>query len=206
MEVDFKKISQNTVKKFLLHRNLNKAADFSGLQSVCFDPAYETTCQKHLRSYSIRQNIDAVWNIYKSIHPREAWCGEMVSFGLQYSRKDTTINYVNDPYPGLEVGQIIIMNLQFLWGLFHIAVAHEVAAIDEKERMIKLCYMDGGASEGSQWITLHETSEGFTEVSHLTLYKSNSNFRDTKLYPWLHNRVITEFHLNIKKKAELLNR
>jgi hypothetical protein len=65
--------------------------------------------------------------------------------------------------------------------------------------------MRGGASAGSQIIALRETSDGFTEVSHKTFYKSNSNFRDTRIYPGLHTRAISEFHLNVKKKAEATN-
>ena len=102
----------------------------------------------------------------------------------------------------MQKGQIIILNLNLFWGLLNIAVAHEVTEVNEQKRLIKLCYMKGGASEGSQWITLNETKEGYTEVSHQTLYKSKSNFRDTKLYPALHTKAITEFHLNVKRKAE----
>ena len=62
--------------------------------------------------------------------------------------------------------------------------------------------MVGGASAGSQWISLKPTAEGYTEVTHDTLYRSGSNFRDTKLYPALHTKAITEFHDSVKKKAE----
>ena len=172
------------------------------MRPECYNPALESTYHIHNKTFLIRSNIDCVWNAYKTIHPKEAWNGAMVSFGLQYSTKKNSINYINDDYAGMEKGQIIILNLRLLWGGFNIAVAHEVSEVNEQKRMIKLCYMRGGASEGSQMITMRETKEGFTEVLHKTFYKSNSNFRDTKLYPRLHTRAITEFHLNVKKKAE----
>jgi len=203
-EVDFAKIKQKQVKKFMTDYGLNKLGGFKKMRLVCFDPAVKATYHKHRKTFLIKQDIESVWNAYKTIHPKEAWNGEMVSFGLQYSRRNNAINYLNDEYAGMEKGQIIILNLRLLWGALNIAVAHEVAEVNELERSIKLCYMEGGASEGSQWITLRATKEGFTRVSHQTLYKSTSNFRDTRLYPRLHTKAITEFHDNVKKKAELM--
>lgn len=204
MEIDFEKVRQKKVRKFLLNQGLNHASGFTRLPSICYDPSLEATYRKHLQKFIIKNNIETVWNIYKNIHPKEAWSGEMVSFGVQYSRKGNAFNYLDDPYSGMEKGQIIILNLKMFWGMLHLAVAHEIAEVDEQHHMIKMCYMKGGASEGSQWITFHETPEGFTEVSHLTLYKSKSKFRDTKLYPRFHSRAITEFHTNIKRRAELV--
>lgn len=204
MEIDFGKVRQKKVKKFLWNQGLTNVSNFMELQSVCYDPAVEVTYHKHHQTFIIKKDIESVWNIYKTIHPKEAWNGEMVSFGVQYSRNHNSIHYLDDPYPGMKKGQIIILNLKMFWGLLHLAVAHEIAEVDDLHRIIKMCYMKGGASEGSQWITFHETPEGFTQVSHMTLYKSKSTFRDTKLYPRFHSRAITEFHNNIKRKAELL--
>ena len=162
----------------------------------------ESSYHLHTKTFLIRSKIDCVWNAYKTIHPKEAWNGAMVSFGLQYSRMNNSINYINDAYSGMEKGQIIILNLRLLWGGINIAVAHEVREVNDQIRMIRLCYMRGGASEGSQIITMRETKDGFTEVLHKTFYKSKSHFRDTRLYPRLHTKAITEFHLNVKKKAE----
>jgi len=202
LEVDFEKVRQKTVKKFLANFRLSDPTGFTDMRPECYNPALENTYHLHNKTFLIRSNIDCVWNAYKTIHPKEAWNGAMVSFGLQYSRKKNSINYINDDYSGMEKGQIIILNLRLLCLGINIAVAHEVSEVNEQKRLIKLCYMRGGASEGSQIITMRETKEGFTEVLHKTFYKSNSHFRDTKLYPRLHTRAITEFHLNVKKKAE----
>lgn len=183
---------------------LTELAGFRTMEPLCYVPSDKNSYHSHHKTFLINKNIDLVWETYLSIHPMEAWNGEMVSFGLQYSKKDGMINYLSDDYAGMQRGQIIILNLNLFWGLLNIAVAHEVTEVNEKKRLIKLCYMKGGASEGSQWITLSETKEGFTEVSHQTFYKSKSNFRDTKLYPALHSKAISEFHLNVKKKAESL--
>ena len=204
MEVDFVKINQVKVRKYMLKHGLDKLSGFAKIKALCYEDAEETTYRTHFQTYLIKNNLKSVWRTYKTIHPKEAWNGEMVSFGLQYSKCTNRVNYLDDLYAGMEPGQIIILNLRLLWGLLNIAVAHEVAEVNEQEYLIKLCYMEGGASEGSQWIQLHETREGHTEVKHLTRYKSKSSFRDTVLYPRLHTKAITEFHRNVKKKAELL--
>jgi hypothetical protein len=201
-EVDLGKIKQKKVKEFISSYCSKESTDFTKMRPVCFDPAVKASYHAHHESFLIKRDIEYVWNTYKTIHPKDAWKGEMVSFGLQFSRRSNKISYINDNYTGLEKGQVIILNLRLFWGLMNIAVAHEVADVNEKDRSIKLCYMEGGASEGSQWITLHETDEGFTNVSHQTFYKSNSNFRDTRLYPRLHTKAIKEFHDNVKRIAE----
>jgi len=203
-EVDFARIKQKAVKKFIANLGLDKLVGFTKMRPECYNPAFDSSYHVHHKLFLVRSNIDLVWDAYKTIHPRDAWNGAMVSFGLQYSTRKNSINYLNDPYAGMEKGQIIILNLRLLWGGFNIAVAHEVSEVNEEKRSIKLCYMRGGASEGSQWITLRATEEGFTEVSHQTFYKSSSNFRDTKLYPRLHTKAITEFHVNVKRRAEAM--
>lgn len=202
LEVDFEKVRQKTVKKFIATFGLNKSTGFTEMRPECYDPSRETSYHIHRKTFLIKNNVDSVWNAYTTIHPKEAWNGSMVSFGLQYSREKNSINYLNDEYSGMEKGQIIILNLRLLWGGFNLAVAHEVSEVNEQNRLIRLCYMQGGASTGSQIITLKETKDGYTEVSHKTLYKSNSNFRDKRLYPTLHTKAITEFHSSVKKKAE----
>jgi hypothetical protein len=201
-EVDFSKIKQKKVRSFVRQYGLSSLIGFARLLPICYDPFSKSSYHKHRKSFVIRQNIESVWNVYKTIHPREAWNGEMVGFGLQYSKRNNMVNYINDEYTGMEKGQIIILNLRLFWGALNIAVAHEVAEVNDQERRIKLCYMAGGASEGSQWIRLRETKEGFTRVSHHTYYKSTSNFRDTRIYPRFHTKAISEFHENVKKKAE----
>ena len=201
MDIDLKKIGQKKIREYLFKFGITSLDGFSGMRSLCYNEALATTYRRHYQTFIIEKDIDTVWNIHSTIHPKEAWNGRMVSFGLQYSRNSHYINYLSDPYSGMEKGQIILINLKLLWGLLNIAVAHEVAEIDEKQRAIKLCYMKGGASEGSQWISLSETKEGFTEVSHLTFYKSKSALRDKILYPPLHTRAISEFHEKVRRKA-----
>jgi hypothetical protein len=204
MDIELDKIHPKKVKKFLVKYGLTTGNQFANLKPLCYNQSLDNTYHKHLQTFVIKKDIDTVWNTYATIHPNEAWNGNMISFGVQYSRRSHNFQYLNDPYSGMEKGQVLVLNLKLLWGMLNIAVAHEVAEINTTERVIKLCYMPGGASEGSQWISLNETKEGFTEVVHLTFYKSKSKFRDTRLYPKLHTKAIAEFHDSVRSKAMLM--
>ncbi|HTF17571.1 MAG TPA: hypothetical protein VK658_05830 [Chryseolinea sp.] len=200
--IDLGKIRQKKVRKFISNYGLHSTSGFTRMQAAGCSASDASSYHQHHKKFIVRQRPDLVWDAYMKIHPRDAWTGDMVSFGVQYCTRRNCVNYFQDECTGIEEGQIIILNLRLLWGALNIAVAHQIAEVNHSEMMFKLCYMVGGASAGSQWITLKPTAEGFTEVHHDTLYKSNSNFRDTKLYPLLHTKAITEFHASVKRKAE----
>lgn len=200
--IDLGRIRQKKVKKFISAYGLHTTSGFTKMQPAGYDAKHQSTYRKHHKKFLIRQNIDVVWESYKTIHPNEAWKGNMVSFGLQYCTNKNKLQYLQDEYNGMEAGQIVILNLRLLWGALNIAVAHKIVEVNDLEKTIKLSYMMGGASEGSQWISMRATSEGFTEVSHDTYYKSKSAFRDKRLYPGLHTKAISEFHRSVKLKAE----
>jgi hypothetical protein len=202
LNIDLAKIRQKKVKQFIADNDLKTTSCFNRLRPAGYDPLHNATYQEHQKKFLIRQSIEKVWSAYKTISPSEAWNGEMVSFGLQYCSRNNKLQYLQDEYLGMEAGQIVILNLRLLWGALNIAVAHQIAEVNDKERLIKLSYIVGGASEGSQWITMKATKEGHTEVTHHTRYKSKSNFRDKTLYPGLHTKAITEFHKSVKRKAE----
>ena len=200
--IDFAKIRQKKVRKFISNFGLHSTSGFTRMQSAGCTAADAGQYHKHHKKFVIRQRPDLVWDAYMKIHPRDAWTGDMVSFGVQYCTRKNRVHYIHDECSGIEEGQIIILNLRLLWGALNIAVAHQIAEVNHDEMMFKLCYMVGGASAGSQWISLRATEDGSTEVHHDTLYKSDSNFRDTKLYPALHTKAITEFHESVRRKAE----
>jgi hypothetical protein len=61
--------------------------------------------------------------------------------------------------------------------------------------------LQNGASTGTQLIQLKAKGEN-TEVIHETWYRSGSLFRDKVLYPGFHEKGLTEFHVNVKRKVE----
>lgn len=200
--IDFKRIKQEKVRVLLLSNGLHSTDDFSKLESFCYDQADGKHYHKHVKSIVINEEIETVWNAYKTISPDETRKGSMVSFGLMYSRIQNEFMYVGETYRGIEPGQIIFLNLNLFANIVNLAVGHEITAVDDGQKAIKICYLQNGASTGTQLIQLKEKSEGRTEVTHEAWYRSGSFFRDKILYPIFHERGLTEFHENIKRKVE----
>src|SRR5690349_4177389 len=151
--IDLGKIRQKKVRKFMSNLGLHSTSGFTRMQTAGCNVADADAYHKHHKKFIIRQRVDLVWDAYMKIHPRDAWTGNMVSFGLQYCTRNNRVQYVQDECSGIEEGQIIILNLRLLWGALNIAVAHQIAEVNHGEMMFKLCYMVGGASAGAQWIS-----------------------------------------------------
>lgn len=196
--IDFQRIKQEKVRKLLVDNGLKSLQDLSKLKSICYNKTDGQHYYKHVKSFLIPADIHAVWNAYKTVNPQETRNGKMVSFGMMYSRKRNEIMYPGDPYSGIEEGQIIFLNLNLFANVVNLAVGHEITGVNDNDRTIKICYLQNGASTGTQLIQLKEVTKGQTEVVHETWYRSGSVFRDKVLYPGFHTKGITEFHTNVK--------
>jgi hypothetical protein len=205
-KIDFNRIKHNKVRELLEKNGLYSLQDLSKLKSICYESVDGNKYHKHIKSFLIKADINSVWNIYKTIKPEETWSGKMVSFGLMYSRRHNVLSFPGDDYTGLEKGQVLFMNLNLFNNLANLAVGHEVTGVYDIEKCIKICYLQNGASIGTQTIQLSELNNSQTEIIHETWYTSGSLFRDKVLYPAFHSKAISEFHNNVKRKAELLIR
>jgi len=199
-ELDLTKIRHEAVKKFIRNNGLHKLSDFARVIHSCEGQVDTKKFHRHVKTFLFKADIEDVWGAYKTIGPVETCNGSMLGFGLQYSRRNHKITYHEDDHGVIDKGQIVILNLKLLWNLINLAVGHEITEIDEREKFIKMCYIEGGASKGWQFIRLKERKDGFTEVMHETFYKSKSDFRDKRLYPMLHGLIISEFHKNVQRK------
>lgn len=200
--VDFLRIKKKSVHKLFGKNQIKTLKNLSDLKSICYDPSHTKKYHKHLKSFRINASLEKVWETYKTISPQDTWNGQMVSFGVMYSRKKNQLSFHDDPYQGIEPGQLIFLNLNLLGNVVNLAVGHEVVDVYEDLRHIKICYVQNGASVGSQLIQVKKISDTETEVLHETWYTSGSWFRDKLLYPLFHTRAIKEFHNNVKRKAE----
>lgn len=198
--VDLNKIRHKAVKKFIHSNGLLQLDDFARLIHSCSTGADTKKFNRHIKIFQFKESLEKVWEAYKTIGPVETCTGSLLGFGLQYSRNKHKITYHEDDHGEIEAGQIIILNLRLLWNMISLAVGHEITEVNESEKYIKMCYLEGGASKGFQFIRLNEMEDGSTEVAHETFYKSHSDFRDKRLYPYLHGQVISEFHRNVRKK------
>lgn len=201
--IDWSRIRQKSVHRLFKKNKLHALPNLAGLQSFCYDPGHTIKYHKHVKRFRIEAPIEKVWETYKTISPQDTWNGRMVSFGVMYSRRQNQLSYHDDRYLGLEAGQLIFLSLNLLANRAHLAVGHEVVAVYDDLMHIKICYVQNGASVGTQLIQLTKAGDRETEVVHETWYTSGSWFRDKILYPIFHERAITEFHTNVKRKAEL---
>jgi hypothetical protein len=203
--IDFQRIRQEKVRRFLSDHGLKSLQDLSKLKSICYDKSDGQLYYKHVKSFLIPADINDVWSAYKTVNPQVNRNGSMVSFGMMYSRKGNKIMYPGDPYSGIEEGQIIFLNLNLFANVLNLAVGHEITGVNENEKTIKICYLQNGASIGTQLIQLKEIAKDQTEVVHETWYRSGSVFRDKILYPGFHTKGITEFHNNVKLQVQALS-
>jgi hypothetical protein len=198
--IDLSKIRHKAVKKYIYTNGLHQLDDFARIMHSCSTGADTIKYNRHLKLFLFKESLEKVWEAYKTIGPVKTCTGSFLGFGLQYSRSNHKITYHEDDHGVIEKGQIIILNLRLLWNMISLAVGHEITEVNESEKYIKMCYLEGGASKGFQFIRLKEKEDGSTEVAHETFYKSQSDFRDKRLYPYLHGQVISEFHRNVQKR------
>lgn len=199
-QINLERITQPKVEKFLNKCKLSCADDLNGIQPLCSIKS-DSSFKFVTKSFIVDAPLELVWQGYQKINPEKAWSGNKASFGFLYNKNKKEISYHRDEFRGMELGQMIFINLHLLGGWFNIAVGHEVTEINNENQYIRLCYLENGASQGSQFIYFKDAGNGQTEIIHDTYYKSKSEFRDRRLYPVLHDMYIKEYHDNM---AELI--
>ena len=198
-DIDLSRIRNKQVVSFIHDNSLYQLKDFAELESFSRSHPDIDAFHHHTKTFHVQKPIEEVWDAYKNIHPKHAWCGHMLKFGLQYCRHQNKLAYVDDEYKGAAVGQIVLIRVKILGGIARIAVGHEITAVNEEEKYLETCYLLKGKSLGTQRIKLTPGKQGFTDITHHTINKSGSHFRDKILYPFLHSKAIAAFHNNIKK-------
>ncbi len=196
--VDLDKVLQKRKKKFIKNNYLKGVISFTDLFPKCYEEkdSSEYTVQNNI--YFVEENINTVWSQYKNIGLEQSYGGQLVKFGFLYSKSKNKLVYLKDEeYSGLQEGQILFIRLDLLKGFKKLVVAYEVTKVDDKNKIIQFCYMNNGISEGSQQIMLSETDTGNTKITHRTFFKSKSKFRDRRIYPGFHTRVVSELHQNL---------
>lgn len=200
--VNFRLIKQKKIKQSIKKEKLISTTDFEQIKSSCLcneDQKFNT----HKKSYLFNFPVEKVWSAYLTTPPKEAWNDKLVSFGMMYESGQQLFHYRNEPMPEASVGQLVFINLHLLKGFFNVAVAHKIMEINESEKLIRTCYVESGASKGTQFVRFYNLGNNQTKVEHITFYQSNSSFRDKHLYPFLHEKIITEFHQNINHQLML---
>lgn len=194
--IDFRLTKQKKIKQAIKKEKLISSADFEQVKSSCLcseDQKFST----HKKSYLFNFPVEKVWSAYLKTPPKQAWNDKLVSFGMMYESDQQAFHYQNENMPDANVGQLVFINLHLLKGFVNVAVAHKIMEINQSEGLIRTCYVESGTSHGTQFVRFYDLGNNQTKVEHTTFYRSKSRFRDKRLYPFLHEKVITEFHQNI---------
>jgi hypothetical protein len=213
--IDFDRIPQKKIRSFLNDQIENQKVCFSDIE-----PSYDISLENSYPGYDfvedtflIKEDLNTVWDAYCSTRMAESWNGKKISFGLLLSKWTDLIMYCNDHnYAALDTGQVFFVNLKMLKGVYNLAVGFEIIDIDRLNHTIQFSYIKGGKSEGAQTIHFFPTDEGFTRLVHVSEFRSSSQFRDKRLYPHFHKKLIYEFHQNMlhsmgkdEKELELIS-
>ena len=197
-DIDLHRIPQKKVREFILQQQKN-VYELREIKPSCLKGEDLSDLNELTYTYVIKDDIQTVWDQYFTTSPAESWNGEMISFGLLFSKRTNYIAYCDDHnFTCIDSGQVFYVNLGILGGIYNLAVGLEVTDVNEKDKYFQFSYLKEGKSKGLQTIKLTETDEGYTSIEHHTLFKSNSPFRDKILYPFFHKRAITEFHRNME--------
>lgn len=154
------------------------------------------------KKYLIKKAYSDVWGTYIKTSPSESWEGRRFSFGMMISPPFDHIVYGGRNFIGLNVGQIVYLELKFLKGIYRSAMAFEIINVDEEEGLIEFSYLKGNNTEGMQQLKFSSTPEGYTQIVHKSFYTSSSGFYVKVLYPYFHKRVINEFHRKLRHKMK----
>lgn len=207
--IDTNRLYQSKKRKFIKNKYLQNIHSFTELRPSCINEKDSLNYNYQNERFLIKENIHTLWDCYKHLSLADIYSGHTVHFGFMYSKKENKIIYIDTKnYKGMNVGQVFFINLELLGGLKKLPVAYEVTDVDDENMRIKFCYIRNGVSEGSQTIILSQAENGYTQVQHNTVYRSNSKLRDKYLYPPFHRKVVKEFHKNlmisIKQPRKLL--
>lgn len=202
-EIQLDRIEQNDVKKLLRLQMANGVSNFNDLRATYSQGDDLSEHKIHVKTFFINASLDRVWQHYNTANPAAVWNGEMLSFGLMVSGSAGEIVYPGDPYMGAQSGQVFYVSLKIFGGLLRLAIAHKIIDVDEGEKSFTLSYVEGGETVGMQKILLTEAQNDNTKITHTTYYKGRSPFREKWLYPWFHDKAISEYHANMRRSLDL---
>lgn len=162
--------------------------------SACYDPVDSSQYTQHVARFEVEESLDVVWERYTNARLEEAWNNRKMRLRCLVTQSNSKAHYRGDSYQGLERGQLVFLKLKLAGGLLRLGVGFEIKDINAQERTITYCYIRNGKSEGTQSIQFTSLPNGKTQILHVTHYKSDSKFRDQRLYPYYHERAIIALH------------
>lgn len=197
--VDLSQIRQNKVRNFIAEQQNQQIEYFSDLEVSVYQDDDLSNFMNYEKIFTVKAQSDVVWDMYKYSCQTDVWDLNRVSVGMLFSEKSQSVFYANQDFYGLAEGQIYYLNLKILNGFYNIPVVFEIIKVDYENRLFEFSYLKGGKAQGKQTIQFIDTRDGNTRIIHSSFVKSESKIRDKYLYPFFHNKIINEFHGNMRK-------
>lgn len=197
--VDLSQIKQNKVRKFIEEQQNQQIEYFSDLEVSVHQDDDLSNFMNFEKIFTVKAQSDIVWDAYKYSCQTDVWDINRVSVGMLFSKKSQAVFYADQDFYGLEKGQIYYLNLKILNGFYNLPVVFEIINIDYENKLFEFSYLKGGKAQGKQTIRFIDSGDGNTRIIHSSFVKSRSKIRDKYLYPFFHNKIINEFHSNMRK-------
>lgn len=197
--VDFSQIKYKSVKNYIVDQQNRQIEYFSDMEASVQSQTDLSYFMNYEKEYIIKESSDVVWENYRHSNQVDIWELRRVAFGVLYSRENQSLVYADQDFYGMEVGQIYYLNLKVLNGLYKLPVVFEIITVDPEKKLFEFSYLKGGTAQGKQMIQFEDTEEGYTRIVHKSFVKSHSKIRDMYIYPFFHNKIIKEFHDNMRR-------
>ena len=197
--IDYSKIDQRKLRELLQNQQKTNIEYFSELKTSV-DVRDVLFGYLHFeKEFIVKEDCEIVWDNYLFSNQTDIWDLNRISFGILVDRKTKSIVYANENHVGLQKDQIFFLNLRILNGFYNLPVAFKILSVDPDSKEIIFSYLRGGKASGKQIIRLAGTQDGYTRIVHQSYVKSDSRLRDKYLYPYFHNKLLNEFHANMRK-------
>lgn len=194
--IDLERVSP-TVKKRFLKIGANHFTTPDQFTLSCGETFNTEGYEFNHMAFEVNEPIQKVWDTYMNSNPKEAWNGKMIQFDFAYSKPNQTVYYHDDvsiPKPHVGMGFFIILDV---YQLKKLPASLEISKIDQDEKIFEYTYLSQNTAHGRQSVKFTDLGNNKTRIVHDTHFKSDSRFRDKKLYPPIHEALLEEFHQNV---------
>jgi hypothetical protein len=187
----------DTNAKVVKYLNKIDVCCFSEVKPSVNDSSDLSVFNFHTTTYTINAPFEQVWNTCMFGSPTNLWQGKTLRLSGVYSEEsDRLFSHDNQQPDSLELNQIYFISIRIM-RLINLTAALKTTQIDHDENFIEFTYVDGNKAIGKQTVRLIAIDDNETKIVHDTFYKSNSKFRDKRLYPRFHQKAITDLHQKI---------
>ena len=202
-DINIERIQQRKIRKYIEGQIEEGKCHFNEIRPTWNSGKDLSAYRQREKSFFLKNNLQVSWQGYLSANPSKAWNGRKISFGLLLRKNPGNIFYNHDSMMGIDTGQVFFLNLKILLGIYNVPVAFEIITVDSVKKLIEFSYVEGNKSSGVQQVKFLDTGDGRTRIIHTSYYKSESHFRDKWIYPFFHNKIIRDFHRNMRRLLHL---